>query len=80
MTEHERGGYIETNDGITRFAAAPAPDPIVGSYGAGDTFAGALTWYLAKGQPIGDACERAAVHAAAVLSDVNPLRAQVRLT
>jgi ribokinase len=80
MTEHERGGYIETADGVTRFEPAPPPDEIVGSYGAGDTFAGALTWYLARGLSVDDACAKAAVHAAAVLADMNPLRAQFRLT
>jgi ribokinase len=80
MTEHERGGYIETAAGTTSFEAAPSPERIVGSYGAGDTFAGAVTWYLARGLQIGDACAKAAVHATAVLGDVNPLRAQVSLT
>jgi ribokinase len=79
MTEHERGGYVETPDGITRFAAAQAPARIEGTYGAGDTFAGALTWYMARGLSIADACAQAAVHAAAVLGDVNPLVAQRRL-
>jgi ribokinase len=80
MTEHERGGYVETAEGIVRFAAAPAPESIAGTYGAGDTFAGALTWYMARGLPVIDACGRAAVHAAAVLGDVDPVLVQVRLT
>jgi ribokinase len=79
MTEHGRGGYIETKEGVTRFAASAAPDPIVGTYGAGDTFAAALTWYLARGLATADACRKAAPHAAAVLADINPLRSQAIL-
>jgi ribokinase len=79
MTEGAAGGYVETASGTTRFAAAPAPSPIAGPYGAGDTFAAALTWYVARGLPIDAACARAAVHAAAVLTGINPLAHQLRL-
>jgi ribokinase len=76
MTEGAAGGYLETASGITRFAAPPAPDPIISRYGAGDTFAAALTWYAARGLPIDAACARAAAHATAVLASLNPLAAQ----
>lgn len=79
MTEGERGGTIETADGVVRFRAAPPPMKIIGSYGAGDSFAAALTWYLARGVPIAHACERASVHAAAVLGGINPLERQTAL-
>jgi ribokinase len=46
MTHGAAGGRVETTDGVLIFNAAPSPLPIIGSYGAGDTFAGALTWYL----------------------------------
>ena len=50
------------------------------SYGAGDSFAGALTWYLAACHlDIEAACARAAEHGAAVLRGVNPIANQMRL-
>ena len=79
MTEGGDGGYVETPSGRERFAAAPPPAHIVGAYGAGDSFAGALTWYLARGLAIADACARAAAHGAAVLGGINPLEQQMRL-
>jgi ribokinase len=79
MTDGGLGGTIESADGTVRFASSRAPDLIVGMYGAGDSFAGALTWYLAGGMPIAQACERAAAHGAAVLSGINPIDAQLPL-
>lgn len=80
MTEGSDGGYVETAEGVRRFAAAPPPEHIVGAYGAGDSFAGALTWYAAHGLPIVEACERASAHGAAVLAGWNPLTVQTALT
>ncbi len=79
MTEGGAGGRIETADGVARYPAAPPPAARVASYGAGDSFAGALTWYLACGLPLADACGRAAVHGAAVLAGPNPLEMQLAL-
>jgi ribokinase len=79
LTEGAAGGRIETATGTERFPAAPAPPRRGGAYGAGDTFAGALTYFLAAGRPIADACARAAAHAAAVLGGLDPREAQPRL-
>ncbi len=79
MTEGRDGGYIETASGRARFSAPPQPAQIVGAYGAGDSFAGALTWYLARGLATDDACARAARHGAAVLAGINPLEHQLPL-
>jgi ribokinase len=79
MTDGGLGGTIESADGTVRFASSRAPDLIAGTYGAGDSFAAALTWYLARQLPIVQACERAAAHGAAVLSGVNPIDAQLPL-
>ncbi len=79
MTEGADGGYVETASGRERFAPPRPPARIVGAYGAGDSFAGALTWYLARGHAMADACGRAAEHGAAVLAGVNPLEYQLRL-
>ncbi len=78
MTEGALGGWIETRHGIERFEAA-APPSVVGSYGAGDSFAGALTWFLARGLPLRESCTRAAKYGAAVLRGVNPIASQVPL-
>jgi ribokinase len=79
LTDGPRGGRITTATGSEPFAAPPPPAAIVGSYGAGDSFAGALTWYLAAGLALKDACERAGAHGAAVLGGVNPLAHQLPL-
>ena len=61
----------------SRFERANARrSPVVGQYGAGDSFAGALTCYLAAGSNVVDACERAALHGAAVLVGINPIEHQ----
>ncbi|MDP3217445.1 MAG: sugar kinase, partial [Deltaproteobacteria bacterium] len=49
LTEGAAGGRVLTADGATRFEAPPAPGRGGGSYGAGDSFAAALTYYLAAG-------------------------------
>jgi len=79
LTDGMKGGRIETADGATRFDAAPPPATVRGAYGAGDSFAGALTWYLARGLPVADACARASAHGAAVLRGIDPLEHQLAL-
>ncbi len=79
LTEGARGGRIETASGTSRFAAPPPPDRTVAAYGAGDTFAGALTFYLAAGMPLPAACERAGFHAVAVLGGLDPRDRQLPL-
>ena len=78
MTAGARGGSIETADGVVRFASPPA-DASGGTYGAGDSFAGALTYYLAAGLDARESASRAAHHGAAVLSSLDPLAAQLPL-
>src|SRR6267142_3233107 len=53
--------------------------PRGGSYGAGDSFAGALTWYAALGLSLDDACARASAHGAAVLGSLDPIEVQLPL-
>jgi ribokinase len=79
LTEGAKGGHIETASGTVRFAAPPPPDRTVAAYGAGDTFAGALTFYLAAGMPLVAACERAGFHAVAVLGGLDPRDRQLPL-
>jgi ribokinase len=78
MTEGAAGGRIETA-GQTRRFAAPHAAPRGGSYGAGDSFAGALTWYAALGLSLDDACARASAHGAAVLGSLDPIEVQLPL-
>jgi len=79
MTEGAAGGTIETEDEKRRFTAPPVAAARGGSYGAGDSFAGALTWYTALGLSVGEACARAASHGAAVLGSLEPIEAQLPL-
>jgi ribokinase len=79
LTDGDRGGRIDTASSTSTFAAAAPPARIVGSYGAGDTFAAALTWYVSRSLTLEDACARASSHAAAVLAGLNPLDHQSKL-
>ncbi len=79
LTEGPAGGRIETAGGTVRFAAPPPPAAIASAYGAGDSFAGALTWYLAAGLDVLRACERAGPHGAAVLAALDPRDGQLPL-
>ena len=79
LTDGPRGGRIDTATGSEPFCRRARPARIAGSYGAGDSFAGALTWYLVAGLPLKDACERAGAHGAAVLAGTNPLDHQLPL-
>jgi ribokinase len=79
LTEGKAGGTVASAQGVERFSA-PASTPTGGSsYGAGDSFAGALVFYMAAGLPAAEACARAAVHGAAVLASLDPLQGQLPL-
>ncbi len=80
LTDGPRGGRIDTADGVQHFPAPPSLASVVGSYGAGDSFAGALTWYLVGGLSIVAACTQAGRHGAAVLAGLNPVEHQLPLT
>ena len=79
LTGGAKGGDIITSSGTTHFDSPQRATDPVGAYGAGDSFAGALTWYLACGLSIEEACEEAALHGAAVLDGIDPLAAQAPL-
>jgi ribokinase len=80
MTEGPAGGSVESASGVSRFPAPHVPHRTAGgAYGAGDSFAGALTWYVARGLPIEDACVRASHHGAAVVGSLDPIESQLRL-
>jgi len=80
LTEGAAGGHVETAAGTVRFPAPPTVATAGGSaYGAGDSFAGALTYYFAAGLAVPEACGRAGAHGAAVLRGVDPWESQVAL-
>lgn len=79
LTEGPRGGRIETAAGLARFEAPPPPPRVESSYGAGDSFAAALTYFLAAGLGIDGACARAGAHGAAVLRGLDPRETQLPL-
>lgn len=63
-----------------RFPAASLPGPIVDTYGAGDSFAAALCFALARGDALPAAVELASRAGAAVLAGQGPYTAQLTLT
>ncbi|MBW2462952.1 MAG: hypothetical protein JRH11_14965 [Deltaproteobacteria bacterium] len=68
-TEGADGGSYETATGERgRFAAIPLTEPLADTYGAGDSFAAALTWGLAEGRPLEEALRFAAERGAAALA------------
>jgi ribokinase len=79
MTEGADGGLVERASGRVRFETPVVRAIAGGAYGAGDSFAGALVFYLACGLDPHAAATRAAHHGAAVLGSLNPLDAQLAL-
>ena len=76
------GGPIRIFRAGSESAITPPPGPAVvaGDYGAGDSFAGALTYFLAGGLSVEDACARAAPHGGAVLRSIDPRESQMPLS
>lgn len=72
-TEGAAGGAFEQADGTEgRWAPVEPPGPVVDSYGAGDSFAGALTYGLGSGLEVGPALELAARCGAASVTGRGP--------
>jgi ribokinase len=80
LTDGPRAIRVMRRDGTTLVDAPRAPDAIAGDYGAGDSFAGALTFFLAHGLAVEEACRRAGPYGAAVLRGIDPLASQERLS
>jgi ribokinase len=73
------GGSITTADGEqTTWDPAPLPGPPVDSYGAGDSFAGCLTYGLGEGRSPQAAAELAARCGAACMTGRGPYEGQLR--
>jgi ribokinase len=73
LTEGIRGGVADGR----RFEAAPPPGPIADTYGAGDSFAAALCFALARGDELDEALAFAARAGAAVTTGKGPFTAQI---
>jgi ribokinase len=76
LTDGPRAVRIFRHEGSAWVDPPPPPPHILGDYGAGDSFAGALTFFLAHGLPIAESCRRAGHHGAAVLRGIDPLEVQ----
>jgi ribokinase len=74
-TEGARGGSADHQ----RFEASPPPGPIVDTYGAGDSFAAALFFALARGDLLDEALAFAARAGSAVITGRGPYTAQITL-
>lgn len=72
-TEGGDGGHwISDDGGCGRWRAAALPGPVADTYGAGDTFAAALTFGLGAGMPLPDALALAARRGAAAITVRGP--------
>jgi len=74
LTDGANGGIVNGE----RYAAVPA-ETIVDTYGAGDSFAAALAFALARGDALDDAVALAARAGSAVLGGPGPYTAQLAL-
>ncbi|HEX3327915.1 MAG TPA: PfkB family carbohydrate kinase [Actinomycetota bacterium] len=78
-TAGEDGGtFTVRGEAPTAFQAAPPPGPEVDRYGAGDSFAGGLTYGLGAGLAPADAVHLAARCGAAVVTGRGPFATQLR--
>jgi ribokinase len=77
-TRGSQGGTYVASDGRTgSFEAAPLAGPIADNYGAGDSFAGGLTFGLGSGMPVDAALAVAARCGAANLLGRGPYTGQL---
>jgi ribokinase len=77
-TAGENGGtFTVRGEEPTAYDPVPAPGPEVDRYGAGDSFAGALTYALASALPPADAVHLAARCGAAVVTGRGPYATQL---
>jgi ribokinase len=80
-TAGSAGGTWTAAEGRTgTFAAAPLPGPKVDTYGAGDSFAAALTFALGERRQIEDALALASRCGAATITGRGPYGGQLRAT
>ena len=71
------GTFVVRGEPVRAYAAAPLPGPIVDTYGAGDSFAAALTYGLGVGMTPEEAVALAARCGAAVVTGRGPYPGQL---
>ena len=76
-TAGSEGGTTETGGETTRWDPVPLPGPRVDEYGAGDSFAGGLTYGLGAGYPLARAIEVGSRCGAANITGRGPYEAQL---
>jgi ribokinase len=76
LTDGSRAIRVQRGTATALVDPPPAPTRVVGDYGAGDSFAGALTFFVAHGLDVEEACRRAGPYGAAVLGGIDPLEVQ----
>ncbi len=79
LTDGPRPVRITREAGTAWIDAPPAVTHVTGDYGAGDSFAAALTFFLAHGATLEEACREAGPYGAAVLGGIDPIAGQARL-
>jgi ribokinase len=77
LTAGAAPGTVETAAGVVPFAPPPKVTAAGGAYGAGDSFAAALTFALGRGLAIADALRLGAECGAAVLRRPGPYLGQL---
>ena len=80
LTDGERPIRIARSGGVTQVDAPPRVQDPRGDYGAGDSFAAALTYFMAIGRTLDEAVRLAGPFGAAVLRGIDPLEVQARLS
>ncbi|MEX2194654.1 MAG: PfkB family carbohydrate kinase [Thermoleophilaceae bacterium] len=78
-TAGAQGGSWESGDARGTFGAVDPPGSIVDTYGAGDSFAGGLTYGLGAGMPLDEALSLGAACGATSLTGRGPYERQLRL-
>jgi ribokinase len=79
LTDGPRAVRVVRQNGTTLVDPPPSPAQVLGDYGAGDSFAGAVTFFLAHGLSVEEACRRAGPYGAAVLRGIDPMKTQIDL-
>lgn len=80
LTDGPRPIRVYCTSGATTVDSPGAVLPVVGDYGAGDSFAAALTYFVSRGVEVEEAARRAGPYGAAVLRHTCPLGGQASLT
>jgi ribokinase len=76
-TAGAKGGFVETEEARTQWEPVPLPGPLVDEYGAGDSFAGGVTYALGAGRPLADAIALGSRCGAANLTGRGPYEGQL---